>query len=179
MSMKRKFTLIELLIVVAIIAILAAILMPALTAARRTARITVCISNLKQISFAGTMYLDDYKGNFPCRDVFGGRGSSNYPMYAAVGKIGGRGEANKSSDFRMCNPYLGDHSDDSMPVAECPLDDDKFGNSSQENVYDALGSTYVSNSRSNDNWGPYNDFAIDMDNGINVSAIKTNPTKIF
>lgn len=59
--MKRKaFTLIELLVVVVIISILAAILFPVFTQARERARATACLSNLKQIGLAWTMYSQDY-----------------------------------------------------------------------------------------------------------------------
>ena len=61
----RIFTLIELLIVIAIIAILAAMLLPALNAARESARVTSCASKLKQIMLATTLYADDNKGYFP------------------------------------------------------------------------------------------------------------------
>jgi prepilin-type N-terminal cleavage/methylation domain-containing protein len=54
------FTLIELLVVVAIIAILAAILVPVFARARKKARQTSCVSNLKQISLAATVYVTDY-----------------------------------------------------------------------------------------------------------------------
>ena len=61
----KIFTLIELLIVIAIIAILAAMLLPALNAARESARVTSCASKLKQIMLATTLYADDNKGYFP------------------------------------------------------------------------------------------------------------------
>lgn len=63
--MKKQFTLIELLVVIAIIAILAAILFPVFAQARAKARQTVAASNLKQISIAVQMYLQDYDEIFP------------------------------------------------------------------------------------------------------------------
>ena len=60
--MKKRFTLIELLIVIAIIAILAAILLPALQAARARAQSANCINNLKQVGTTGMQYLHDHRG---------------------------------------------------------------------------------------------------------------------
>lgn len=61
----RRFTLIELLITIAIIAILAGLLLPALKKAKDTADSTTCMNNMKNIGVACYQYVGDYNDYLP------------------------------------------------------------------------------------------------------------------
>jgi prepilin-type N-terminal cleavage/methylation domain-containing protein/prepilin-type processing-associated H-X9-DG protein len=61
----RAFTLVELLVVIGIIAILIAILLPALSKSRESARRAACLSNLRQVHLAFSLYAGNYKDQVP------------------------------------------------------------------------------------------------------------------
>jgi prepilin-type N-terminal cleavage/methylation domain-containing protein len=61
MSRRRAFTLVEILVVIAIIGILVALLLPAVQAAREASRAASCKNNLKQIGLALHMYHDNHR----------------------------------------------------------------------------------------------------------------------
>ncbi|MEX0775094.1 MAG: DUF1559 domain-containing protein [Phycisphaeraceae bacterium] len=62
---RRAFTLVELLVVIAVIALLIALLLPALGNARAAARQVACASKLHQLSLTMQYYVNDYRGLAP------------------------------------------------------------------------------------------------------------------
>lgn len=59
------FTLMELLTVIAILTLLMALLLPSLVSAQRAAQRSTCVSNIRQLAFALTLYTDDDDGLLP------------------------------------------------------------------------------------------------------------------
>jgi prepilin-type N-terminal cleavage/methylation domain-containing protein/prepilin-type processing-associated H-X9-DG protein len=79
----KAFTLIELLVVIAIITILAAILFPVFAQVRDKARQTACLSNMKQLGTAQSMYAQDYDETMP-KAYHALPDGSDYPWYLQV-----------------------------------------------------------------------------------------------
>lgn len=62
---RRAFTLVELLVVLAVIGVLAGLLLPAVSRATESGRATACLGNLRQIGLALQMYVDDHGNRLP------------------------------------------------------------------------------------------------------------------
>lgn len=81
-KIQHGFTLVELLVVVAIIAILVALLLPSITSARFAARLAHCKSNLRQINVAHGAYAGDFRSWYPFEPT--GKGSRDGKIYYAI-----------------------------------------------------------------------------------------------
>ena len=76
MGRAKAFSIVELLVVVAILAVLLAILVPSLSRAKELARLAVCMTQQKQIGVGLTEYADDFRhvmppGNSTCWPYYG------------------------------------------------------------------------------------------------------------
>lgn len=82
------FTLVEMLVVIAIIALLAALLLPALSRAKETARATVCLSNLHQVGIALQIYVSENNNKMPVmRDVSTDPAAAATNTFPAINKV--------------------------------------------------------------------------------------------
>ena len=91
------FTLIELLVVVAIIALLTSLLVPAVQAARDQAKLTLCLTNQRNLALAMRLYVDCFNGALPGSPNTSGVGPRQAPPETAVA----------TNAFDYASPLLG------------------------------------------------------------------------
>jgi prepilin-type N-terminal cleavage/methylation domain-containing protein/prepilin-type processing-associated H-X9-DG protein len=112
---RTGFTLIELLVVIAIIAILAAILFPVFARAREKARMTSCLSNVKQLGLGIMMYVQDYDERL-CYN--------SHPCCVCCFRSYGQGNATNPNWIVEIAPYV-----KNAAIFECPSATSAWGGS--------------------------------------------------
>src|SRR6476646_7372573 len=125
---RRGCTLVELLVVIGIIAVLIAILLPSLNAARKEAKKTLCLSNLRQIGIALAGYTGENNGSYPAHgnwgNMMGKKGTSTY--YDIAGFTGMATDSGIVNE-RPLNRFL-----NTEEVFHCP---DDIGDTLQASVF--------------------------------------------
>ena len=113
----KGFTLIELLVVISVIVLLIALLIPVLHAAREQGQRAVCLSNLRQLTFAWLAYANEHDGKIVQNQGFysraGGREWEGWidRTYFSTGRGGGFGSGRKGAMW----PWVKD-----VDIYRCP-----------------------------------------------------------
>ena len=131
---RKAFTLVELLVVLAVLSVLMALLLPAVSQGRSLARRVVCQSNLRQLGVAWEQYHVDFEGamyqGVNCNTEFGGwRGRTTVRYRPLNAYLGVPTDANSVGDAK---------------VFRCPADSGV--ENYPEPCYLALGNSYQTNS---------------------------------
>ena len=119
--MKQKFTLLELLIVLAVIGILITLLLPSLNQARIRAKMAICLSNINQLGVANSFFLKDHNYRFISKKEVPIKGVPGH-MFVGTGTV-------QLHIERPLNKYLGGPTKNwgnvIMDVAVCPLSNEE------------------------------------------------------
>ena len=169
----KRFTLLELLVVIGVIAILLSLLMPSLGAARKKAKLAVCASNNSQILRALSTYVTINDQMTPSKWYKGNLTNGQKPGHGWLGIK----TNNHPWNYRSLNIYLGvpdSRSDiEKLDVAKCPLDNYSNGGRGGDSYFDYDGHSYMGNARSGGN------VALNNGNyGIFISKVSTAPSRM-
>lgn len=163
--MKRvNFTLIEMLIVIAILGILMSLLLPSLQQAKLKTRIALCLNNQKQIGQATYMFLENNNDYFPYAKFWG---SDNNTGRFWLGKSGHSNDYKVTVKQRPLNTYLGFTTNGiEVPTADCPASYNGWSH------YENAGSSYMAAARQ--------EYTDDLDHGSGSITINEigNPVKM-
>lgn len=134
--LRRAFTLLELLVVIAVLGVLLAILLPSLNAARQVAKRAACGSNLRAIAIGWSLYLDDHQGRF----YQGERANQDYGGWRGI-------EGWYPRVLNHCVGLPGDIPDEkSAGVFHCPADrGGVLGRFFLQKAVHVLGTSYQTN----------------------------------
>jgi len=171
-TLGRAFTLVELLVVIAIIGVLIALLLPAVQAARESARRVSCTSNLHQIGIALQSFHNDHQKLPPSR-FFNG-----YPTWFAI-VLPYVEEQNLGQLWHLEKPFYADSNrtarETPVDIFRCPsrgghdLVVDSQGNSGDIVTLGASGD-YAGNAGSDNPDGPFPEYWFPDANGVLITA---------
>jgi len=186
--MRQAFTLIELLIVIAIVGILAAILFPVFSQAKAAAKATTCLSNMNQVGLALQIYLTDYDDTMFFRSGWANSRSGNTKL------LGPGDTANHYKWWNMLMPYVKTAGVFACPADSLPtLSNDSSGTADIERSYIAIScaeslnlsslpepaETMVVTEKWGEDWtGVRTDSWIEPFNG-DFTTDSTNPSRTF
>lgn len=111
------FTLVELVVTLAVVGVLAALLLPAIGRAKTRAKEALCTSNLRQVYSGLHLYLADNRGRFPAGILWSGRVAQVWNSKDFLGGRDGRDTNALPARMRPLFPYLGP-----SKAFQCPAD---------------------------------------------------------
>ncbi len=171
------FTLIEMLVAVAVIAVLLGILLPALRGAREASRLAQCMNNVRQITVGAMLYAEDQRDGmwpviptweFPDGDTefdswkYGGKTADNFWINAYSGRLRHPIETRKVNSYVEPDASLRDNAPNQrteLPIFACPSDNGTyqrqawfptrpgFGKDPRISCYDDVGTSYHMNTK--------------------------------
>lgn len=140
---KRNFTLVELLVVIAMIAILAGMLLPALAIAREKAKGIQCASNLKQVGTAWKFYSGDWDCNMPVYEAGSVTKSKKSWMGCKGDKAGGKYGSNSVYEWDLRLGYMADYlAPTAIRSLKCPVMEQKTSTDDELTVTGSGGYAY-------------------------------------
>jgi len=160
---RRGFTLVELLVILAVLSTLIGLLLPSLAGAKESARTLACAARLRQIALATQMYLDASKGALPQMNLEVPEGGTDIRATLFGGKRGQLSIYHADTlgiAHRPLNAFLSSTptpaDDEARPIehevfrSPCDRGADDLalglpGTSNVPSIYDAIGTSYVLN----------------------------------
>ena len=146
---RHGFTLLELLIVIAMMSMLIAIILSSLRGARAQAKRTSCVANLRGIGSAWNMYLVDFDGRF-LKGInsnwnYGGKQGNGGPAYGSFATNPAKPDVFSPAISKPLNPYLNYEEIvfDTAEALHCPAD--RGGADVPTVHYDYKGTSYATN----------------------------------
>ena len=185
-SRYHGFTLIEMLVVIAILSMLVAVLIPSLNAARQAAKRVSCQNNLRSIANAWTEYLDDHDDYFlqgiNTNVNYGGKQGKCAPVFGSVALNPAEPDEKTPPVPKPLNGYL------SLPevifkgaeVFQCPAD--KGSRDVQPSYFECIGTSYQTNNMligQDQMWFPPNARCADVLESVNEHMHMMNRTRVF